>query len=312
MQRREPKTMIISLDQNVISLLLENSSRVNPAWSKIKSLLIAGTSAGKIVCPIPYETAWESMPLSDYHYQQTKKLQTDLSLGFSFKSYIRLLGEELLALVRPDVNLSSFESGNWHNLCEHLRPSQNEFISAKKSAIEKMSAIPINYENKKLTFAELEKHIHKQDSFDLYNNLERLKTGQALAPTCACTTDISDFLKRNNISHDEIERLKQLVLHHKYEAIPIHFYYNRLVTQFEFDLLHGGRREEAGDMYDLPRTATALWGAQIYVCDAEMAEICRRTKISKLRTVPTIVISARQPELFLQHLESIPQISSPQ
>ena len=126
--------MIISLDQNVISLLLENSSQVNPAWSKIKSLLVAGTSAGKIVCPIPYETAWESMPQSDDRYQQTKKLQTDLSLGFSFKSYVRLLGEELLALVRPNINLSSFETGNWHKLCEHLRSAKNEFISKKKES----------------------------------------------------------------------------------------------------------------------------------------------------------------------------------
>src|SRR5882757_8229771 len=184
--------MIISLDQNVISLLLENSSQVNPTWSKIKLLLVAGTSAGKIVCPIPYEAAWESMPQSDDRYQRTKKLQTDLSLGFSFKSYIRLLGEELLALVRSNVNLGSFESGNWHNLCEHLRPAQNEFISAKKNAIEKMSVIPINYENKNLTFAELEKHIHKQDSFDLFNNLERLKTGQTLASTRFDSADICD------------------------------------------------------------------------------------------------------------------------
>lgn len=297
--------MIISLDQNVISLLLENSPQVNPTWAKIKSSLIAGSSTGKIVCPIPYETAWESMPQSDYRYQQTKKLQTDLSLGFSFKSYVRLLGEELLALVRPNVNLSSFETGNWHGLCEHLRSAKDEFISVRKKVLKQMSAVPTNYANRELTLAELENLVHKQDSFDLYKNLERLKKSQALQPIRLETADICDFLRHNHISHDEIERLKQLVLQHKYKAIPIHFFYNRLVAQFEFDLLHGGRREEAGDMCDLPRAATALWGAQIYVCDAEMAEICNRAKISKLRTKPTIVISAKCPELFLQHLESL-------
>ena len=182
----------------------------------------------------------------------------------------------------------------------------------KKDVAEKMDAFPVNYENQDLPVTKLEKLIHKKDSFDLYNNLERLKTGQALVPTCACTTDICDFLKRNNISHDEIERLKQLVLHHKYEAIPIHFYYNRLVTQFEFDLLHGGRKEEANDAHDLTRAATALWGAQIYVCDAEMAEACKKAKIRAIQAVPTIIFSTRQPELFLQHLESKLQMSSPQ
>jgi hypothetical protein len=305
--------MIISLDQNVVSFL-ERPPKVAPAWAKIKSLLVAGTSAGKIVCPIPYETAWESIPLSDDRYQRIKNLQTDLSLGFSFKSYVRLLCEEVLALVRSDVDLNPFETGNWHDFCDRFRypAAQVGYLKMKKDVAEKMDAVPVNYENQDLPVTKLEKLIHKKNSFDLYNNLEQLKTGEALAPTCAYTTDICDFLKRNNISHYEIERLKQFVLHHKYEAIPIHFYYNRLVTQFEFDLLRGGRKEEANDADDLTRAATALWGAQIYVCDAEMAEACKKANIRAIQAVPTIVFSTRQPELFLQHLESKLQISSPQ
>lgn len=303
--------MIISLDQNVVSLL-ESSSKVNPAWAKIKALLVAGTSAGKIVCPIPYETAWESIPLSDDRYPRIKKLQTDLSLGFSFKSYVRLLCEEVLALVRSDVDLNPFETGNWHDFCDRFRypAAQVGYSKMKKDVAEKMDTVPVNYENKDLPVTKLEKLIHKKDSFDLYNNLERLKTGQALAPTCACTTDICDFLKRNNISHDKIERLKQLVLHHKYEAIPIHFYYNRLVAQLEFDLLHGGRKQKINDVDDLTRAATALWGAKMYVCDAEVAEVCKKAKINACQSVPTVVLSARQPELLLKHLESMIQASS--
>lgn len=296
--------MIVSLDQNAVSFL-ESPPKDTPAWSQIKSLLVAGTSAGEVVCPIPHETAWESIPLSDDRYQRIRKLQTDLSLGFSFKSYVRLLSEEVLALVRPAVNLNPLESGNWHDLCDRLRSVRNDFSSVKKSVVEKMRAVSVNYENRKLTFAKLENHVHKEDSFDLYNNLERLKTGQALAPMRPDTADICDFLQYNNISHDEIDHLKRLVLQHKYKAIPIHFHYNRLVTQFEFDLLHGGRREEANDAYDLTRAATALWGAQIYVCDAEMAEACKKAKIRAIQTVPTIVFSTRQPELFLKHLESM-------
>ena len=303
--------MIISLDQNVVSFM-ESSSKVNPAWSKIKSLLLSEISTGKIVCPIPHETAWESIPLSDGRYQRTKKLQTDLSCGFSFKSYVGLLSEEVLALVRPSFNLNPFESGNWHDLCDHFRRSapKDDFLRLKDNISQKMDAFSVNYENQDLPIAELERLIHKKDTFDLYNNLERLKKGQALNTTCAYTLDICTFLRHSNISHDEIERLEQLVLHHKYTTIPIHFYYNRLVTQFEFDLLRGGRKEEANDMHDLTRAATALWGAQIYVCDAEMAETCKKAKISGIQTAPTIVISAKRPELFLQHLESILQIDS--
>jgi len=305
--------MVISLDQNVVSFL-ERPPKVAPAWTNIKSLLVAGASAGKIVCPIPHETAWESILLSDERYQRIKKLQTDLSLGFSFKSYVRLLCEEVLALVRSDVDLNPFVTGNWHDFCDRFRypAAQVGYLKMKKDVAEKMDAVPVIYENQNLTVTQLEKLIHKKDSFDLYNNLERLKAGQALSPTCVCTADICEFLKRNSISHDEIERLKQLVLHHKYEAIPIHFYYNRLVAQFEFDVLHGGRKQEINDVDDLTRAATALWGAQIYVCDAEMAEACKKVKIPAIQTVPTIVFSTRQPELFLQHLESTLQTSSQQ
>ena len=67
-----------------------------------------------------------------------------------------------------------------------------------------MSTVPVNYENRNLTFAELEDHIHKLDSIDLFDNLERLKTGQTLASTRFDTADICDFLQHNNVSHDEI------------------------------------------------------------------------------------------------------------
>jgi hypothetical protein len=298
------KTMIISLDQNVISLL--ESSKAALAWSKIKSLLIAGSSAGKVVCPIPYETAWESIPLSDDRYQRIRKLQTDLSRGVSFKSYVRLLGEEVLALVRSDTDLNPFESGNWHDFCDQFRSpaARDGYLNLKKNITGQMDALPISYENQELSISELEQLIHKHESFDLYNNLERLKTGQALTPKYAYTADICNFLQNNNTSYYEIERLKQLVLQHKYTTIPIHYYCNRLVAQFQFDFLHGGRREKINDVDDLTRAATALWASQIYVCDAEMAEVCKKAKINTRQSVPTVVLSAGQPESFLKLLES--------
>lgn len=308
-----PRTniMIISLDQNVVSFL-ETSTKVNPAWSKIKSLLIAGVNAGKCVCPIPHETAWESVPLSDDHYQRVKELQTDLSLGLSFKSYVHLLCEETLALVRPQIDLNPIQTGNWHDLCDYVRKTapRNALQEVKEVVTQKMAIAPINYETKELPPIELEKVVHKKASFDLYRNLDLLKMGQPLAPTCVYIAEVCGFLKENNLSHDEIDRLKQLVLQHKFRTIPIHTYYNRLVTQFEFDLLHGGRRQEANDIDDLTRAAIALWGAQVYICDAEMAEMCKKAKIAEIQAAPVTVFSTRQPDMILQHLELELQINS--
>src|SRR5579862_7299420 len=134
--------MIISLDQNVVSLM-ESSSKVDPAWSKIKSLLLDGVNARKLVCPIPHETAWESVLFSDDRYGRIKKLQTDLSLGLSFKSYAGLLGQEVLALVHPNTDLDPFETGNWHDLSDYVRRAapRHEYEKLKEDVAQKMNGL---------------------------------------------------------------------------------------------------------------------------------------------------------------------------
>jgi hypothetical protein len=98
------------------------------------------------------------------------------------------------------------------------------------------------------------------------------------------------------------------LLLHRYETIPIFFYYNRLLSQFEFDLLHGGRREEVNDGHDLTRAAVALWAADIYVSDAEMADACRKVGMNALTGVA--VISVREPNMFLKRLRSLGDASA--
>src|SRR5579862_3700769 len=146
--------------------------------------------------------------------------------------------------------------------------------------------------------------VDKKESFDLYNCLRQLQLGDVPTPTCMYTADICAFLQNSGISNQEIEILKGLVLHHKYTTIPIHYYHNRLVAQFEYDLLHGGRKQEPNDVDDFTRAATALWAAQVYVCDAEMAELLRKSKMAQIQAFPLMVFSTRQPGLFLSKLES--------
>lgn len=304
--------MIISLDQNVVSLL-EAEARAAPAWSKIKSLLIAGVDIGKLTCPIPHEVVWESSALSQKRYQRFKELQTHLSRGESFKSFPRLLGEEVLALVRPGVNFTPYEPGNWYDHSDRIVGSAREkLFKIREGVKEQFDSLTTDFRNKNLSLEELTKFIEAKSAYDLHDNLEKLRTGQPLQAACSDTLDVCEFLSKNNISNEEIENLKKLVFEHKYESIPVLFYHNRLLVHFEYQLLHGGRRQEPGDVYDLTRAATALWGSHIFVCDAEMAETCKKAKIGRLQAVPTIVFSSGQPELFLGHLESILQVRLPQ
>jgi hypothetical protein len=278
---------------------------VAPVWSQIKSSLIAGVETGKLVCPIPHETIWESTPLSEQRYRRVRELQSRLSRGVFFKSFTRLLSEEVLALVRTGVDITPWEHGCWRDLRAQLigSVSRDDFMKLKKSVEDQVDALTVDSQNQRLRQAELEQFVRKRVVFDLYHNLDRLNAGQALAANCPFTLDVCDFIRSTGVSLAEVLSLKQFVLHHKYEAIPILFYYIRFVAQFEFDLLHGGRRPEANDATDLTRMAMALWGSDAHVCDAEMAQLCKKTKIDRFSN--TVILPVGQPDKFLRHLESI-------
>ena len=110
-EKNNLELVIISLDQNAISFL-ERRQEAGQPWPKIKSLLIAGVDAGRIICPTPHETVWESTSLPKNPYRRVKELQSQLSCGVSFKSFSRLLAEETLAVVRAGVDITPWEPGN--------------------------------------------------------------------------------------------------------------------------------------------------------------------------------------------------------
>jgi hypothetical protein len=267
-------------------------------------MLIAGVEAGKLICPLPYETVWESTPLSEDRYKRVRELQAQLSCGVSFKPFSRLIAEETLALVRPGTDIAPFELGDWDSLRAGLvgRASRDQFLNFKQGLKSQLAALPIKYDNKGLPFAKLEKLIHLKETADLFCSLERLQRDEPLSPNCAYTADVCKFLVANAISDEEITKLKELIRYHRYEVIPVLFYYSRLLTQFEFDLLRKGRPQEPNDIDDLTRVATALWASDIYICDKEMAEVCKKAKIQEF--TPTLIFSVGQSEAFLKHLQS--------
>jgi hypothetical protein len=266
---------------------------------------MSGVEAGKLICPLPCETVWESTLLSEDRYKRVRELQTRLSRGVSFKPFSRLIAEETLALVRPSTNIAPFELRDWDSLRAGLvgHSSRDQFLKFKQGLESQLAALPIKLDNQGLPFEKLEKDIHLKETADLFCSLERLESGEPLAPNRAYTADVCKFLVTNRITSEEISKLKELILHHRYEAIPVLFYYNRLLTQFEFDLLRGGRRQEPNDIDDLTRVATALWASDIYVCDKEMADVCRKTKIQEL--THTLVFSVGQSEALLKHVGSV-------
>src|SRR5437016_1691621 len=105
---------IVSLDQNVVSNLVKNGS--DPFWRDLREQLLSGVKAGKLLCPIPKETIVETMPCSRDVRIAIRNLHQDLSLGFSFKHFTAIEGEETLALVRRGASTSPYERIVWHSV----------------------------------------------------------------------------------------------------------------------------------------------------------------------------------------------------
>jgi hypothetical protein len=293
---------VISLDQNALPSM-EPGGQIRSPWSEIRARLIAAVEAGNAVCPIPPETVIESLPLSPNRHRRLKDLQDRLSRGACLKPYPLVLAEEVLALVRPEVTAAPLKPGTWDDVeTRWVRGPRDRLVNLKQQIQENMRSQSINYNNRGLSRDDIERVVHEGESGDLYRNLERMEAGHPLAPNRCYTASVCGFLKLHGITKDEIQKLKEQVLCHRYEVIPVLFYYARLLSQYEFDLLRGGRRQEVNDIHDLTRAALALWAADIYVCDAEMAETCRKVGMGEL--TGTIVMSVRHPKTLLEHLKA--------
>src|SRR2546425_10526971 len=105
---------IISLDQNVVSNLVKSGGE--PFWRDLREQLLAGVKSGKLLCPIPKETIVETIPCSRENRIKIRNLLQELSLGFSFKPFGAIEGEETLALVRSGVSTFPYERIVWHSV----------------------------------------------------------------------------------------------------------------------------------------------------------------------------------------------------
>lgn len=293
---------IVSLDQVAISIL-ERKGETDAIWKEILTRLLDETEAGRAICPIPDETVWETAFLPTQPHDRVKSIQSRLSQGVHFKSFQQLLAEEVLALVRPGIDLTPWNPGDWETLRRQVvgSASLNDLKLFKKSVETQFNERVIDRSNENLRYPDLLQHIRKKFTLDLYHNLDRLKTTRRLITTCPYTAFVCEFLGKNDISGEEIEQLKKLVLRHKYWAIPILFYYCLLVARLEFDLLSGGaRKPKVNDEVDLSRTATALGSADAYICEVEMAETCKKAKVSDYTHVR--VFSVRETNAILGYL----------
>lgn len=269
---------IVSLDQNAISILVKNER--DPFWQDLRQQLLAGVKVGKLLCPIPQETIAETIPMLRESRIKIRDLQQELSLGFSFKPFGAIEGEETLALVRPGVSTFPYERIVWHSVEDDAlaQAKAKEIQDGKDAMRRRMAAFVPAPDQGKLTVNEIRSEVIASRAGSFYRQVERLLAGQPLDPTDDLQFELCRFLVSHGITKAELEQLWEKIRTREWEAIPLVYFAAALGALLD----HGRnqktqpRKYDANDEADIRRVAIALHCSAMMITEKSMACLVRR------------------------------------
>jgi len=266
---------LVSLDQNVISNLAKNER--DPFWRDLRERLVAGVKAGKLLCPVPKETLAETAACSRELRIRIRDLHQELSLGYFFKDYDKIEGEETLALVRPGLRLWLYERGRWkaaeddgvnQALAKRIRDDQ-EIMRRRIKALSPPADLH------KLTVKEIRARVLAERCGSFCRQVERMLTGQPLDPADDLQIDLCHYLVSQRITKAELEQLVERILTHAWEAIPLVSFAAALGALLDHGRIRG-RNYDVNDEIDICRTAIALHSADMMITEKSMAYLVRQ------------------------------------
>jgi hypothetical protein len=269
---------IFSLDQNVISYLVKNDHE--SFWRDLREQLLTGVKAGKLLCPIPKETIAETIPCSRDVRIKICDLSYKLSLGFSFKPFGVIEGEETLALVRPGVATHPHERIVWHSVENDALAAakSEEMYEAQRILRQRMDTFVPPPNQDRRTVKEIRCRVLEERSGSFYRQIEHLLAGQLLDPNDDLQLELCRFLVSRGITKAELEQLREKILIRKWEAIPLIFFAAAVGALLD----HGRnqrikpRKYDVNDELDICRIAIALHSADILIMEKSMAYLVKQ------------------------------------
>ena len=266
---------IISLDQNVVSNLVNNGSE--PFWRDLREQLLAGVKEGKLLCPIPKETILETIPRGRENRIRIRNLLEQLSFGFSFKSFGTIEGEETLALVRSGVSTCPYERIVWLS-AENDALTQavaKESQKAKEVMRCRMDAFVPGPGQNNRTVKEIRCAVMASRAAALFRQVERLIADEPLDPSDDLQLELCRLLISRGVTKAELKALREKILTHRWEAIPVVFFAAALGALLDHGRIRG-RKYQVSDEVDVLRTATALHSAAMMITESPMTHLARQ------------------------------------
>jgi hypothetical protein len=269
---------IVSLDQNVVSSLVKDGR--DQFWRDLREQLLAGVNAGKLLCPIPKETIAETIPCSRDVRIKIRDLQHELSLGFSFKPFGVIEGEETLALVRPSISTFPYERIVWHSVEDDAlaQAKAKEIRDTQDLMRRRMDAFVALPDQDKLTVKEIRSRVITARAGSFYRQIEHLLADQPLDPADDLQFELCRYLVSRGITKAEMEQLREKILTHVWEVIPLIFFAAAVGALLD----HGRtqriqpRKYDVNDETDICRIAIALHSADMTIMEKSMAYLARQ------------------------------------
>jgi hypothetical protein len=243
----------------------------------LREQLFAGVKSGKLLCPIPKETIAETIRMLRENRIKIRNLQQELSLGFSFKPFGAIEGEETLALVRPGVSTFPYERIMWHSVEDDAlaHDKAKEIQDAKDVMWRRMDTFVPAPDQGKRTVKEIRSHIITERAGSFYRQVERLIAGQPLDPADDLQLGLCRFLASRGITKLELEQLREKILTHEWEGIPLVFFAAALGALLDHGRIRG-RKYQVNDEPDIFRVAIALHSSAIMITEKSMSYLVRQ------------------------------------
>lgn len=265
---------IICLDQCAISALAKSDRSSEELW-RIKETLIEGAEKLDLICPIAAETIVETTGLRSAEeriniYRLHTKL-ADAGLDgphLAFKNMWKMIEEETLALARSEPPPSAFELFRWRRIEDDQLASETwrGVLEDKQRMIERVKAHAAMQTNKPtIAFSKKGIALAEQHAAHVFRQVERLIAGQEPDKHDHMGYDLALYLREKGITRSELEKLKQDILYHRWEFIPVVLNRTQLTAQLEADFYRDKtpRNYNVNDEIDIPRLSVGLSSADI-------------------------------------------------
>jgi hypothetical protein len=306
--------IIICLDQCAISELAKAALAKN-SMGELRKILLEAAQELKLICPVASETIVETTGLKSAEqrieiYELHSQLADPHAVGplLAFKNIWKMIDEETLALARSQAPPSAFEFFRWRRVDDDKLAADTwrGVIEGKQRMLERVRAHELAHPGRPtIELTKKSAALATEHASHIYRQLERLLAGEGPDKSDHMGYELAVYLRQQDITRTELEKLKQDIVHHRWEAIPVIFNRTQLTARLEADFhqTNSPRSYDVNDEFDIPRLSVGLSSADVIITDSAMAQLCRTVKTDTWSSAKVFAI--RDADKILAYFEAV-------